>query len=189
MKDHSLGMDDKEFASLAQAALIRIQSGLENAGLDFETPGDGILKIDFDDGSKMVINRHGAAQEVWVAARSGGFHFRPTDGSWKDSRDGEDLYVKLAEADRAAGWRGSLVLNSAHLVGLLPGHPACSLALLLPSVALTLQSSVVLAALARTNKWSALYPKTKHSHPNTISMACMYNGIVSLRIASILIVN
>ncbi|MGA7949258.1 MAG: iron donor protein CyaY [Thiobacillaceae bacterium] len=97
MKDHSLGMDDKEFASLAQAALIRIQSGLENAGLDFETPGDGILKIDFDDGSKMVINRHGAAQEVWVAARSGGFHFRPTDGSWKDSRDGEDLYVKLAK--------------------------------------------------------------------------------------------
>jgi CyaY protein len=89
-------MDDKEFASLAHAALSRIQSGLDHAGLEFETPADGILEIDFDDGSKMVINRHGAAQEVWVAARSGGFHFRPTNGSWKDSRDGEDLYVKLA---------------------------------------------------------------------------------------------
>jgi CyaY protein len=89
-------MEDKEFASLAQSALTRIQTGLENADLDFETPADGILEIEFDDGSKMVINRHSAAQEIWVAARSGGFHFRPTDGTWKDSRDGEDLYVKLA---------------------------------------------------------------------------------------------
>jgi CyaY protein len=89
-------MDDKEFASLAEAALTRIQSGLDSAGLDFETPADGILEIDFDNGGKMVINRHGAAQEIWVAARSGGFHFRPTDGLWTDSRDGEDLYIKLA---------------------------------------------------------------------------------------------
>jgi CyaY protein len=89
-------MDDKEFGLLAQSALTRIQAGLENAELDFETPADGILEIEFDDGSKMVINRHSAAQEIWVAARSGGFHFRPTNGAWKDSRDGEDLYVKLA---------------------------------------------------------------------------------------------
>ena len=89
-------MDDKQFSSLAQSALARIQSGLEDAELDFETPADGILEIEFDDGSKMVINRHAAAQEIWVAARSGGFHFRPMDGFWKDSRDGEDLYLKLA---------------------------------------------------------------------------------------------
>jgi CyaY protein len=89
-------MDDKEFASLAQDALTRIQSGLENADMDFETPADGILEIEFEGGSKIVINRHSAAKEIWVAARSGGFHFRPTDGTWKDSRDGEDLYIKLA---------------------------------------------------------------------------------------------
>lgn len=89
-------MDDKEFGLLAQAALGRIQAGLENAELDFETPADGILEIEFDDGSKMVINRHNVAREIWVAARSGGYHFRPADGGWKDSRDGEDLYVKLA---------------------------------------------------------------------------------------------
>jgi CyaY protein len=90
-------MDDKEFASLAQTALTRIQSGLESADVDFETLADGILELEFEGGSKMVINRHSAAQEIWVAARSGGFHFRPAGGSWKDSRDGEDLYVKLAK--------------------------------------------------------------------------------------------
>lgn len=89
-------MDHKEFGLLAQTALTRIQSGLENAELDFESPADGVLEIEFDDGSKIVINRHGVAQEIWVAARSGGFHFRPTNGIWKDSRDGEDLYIKLA---------------------------------------------------------------------------------------------
>lgn len=89
-------MDDKEFDALAQAALTRIQVGLDNAGLDFEAPADGILQVEFDDGSKMVINRHGSAQEIWVAAQSGGFHFRPMGGSWRDSRDGEDLYIKLA---------------------------------------------------------------------------------------------
>jgi iron-sulfur cluster assembly protein CyaY len=89
-------MDDKEFELLAQAALARIQAGLENADLDFETPAEGILEVEFDNGSKMVINRHMAAQEIWVAAKSGGYHFHPIGGVWKDTRDQEDLYIKLA---------------------------------------------------------------------------------------------
>jgi CyaY protein len=89
-------MDDKEFGLLAQTALARIQTGLENADLDFETPADGIVEIEFENGSKMVINRHNVAQEIWVAAKSGGYHFRPLGGGWKDSRDEEDLYIKLA---------------------------------------------------------------------------------------------
>jgi CyaY protein len=89
-------MDNKDFSLLAQTALGRIQSGLENADLDFETPADGILEVEFEDGSKMIINQHNVAQEIWVAARSGGFHFRPTEDGWKDTRDGEDLFTKLA---------------------------------------------------------------------------------------------
>jgi iron-sulfur cluster assembly protein CyaY len=89
-------MDDKEFGLLAQAVLSHIQDGLEHADLDFESPADGVLEIEFKDGSKVIVNRHTAAQEIWVAARSGGFHFRPANGGWVDSRDGEDLYAKLA---------------------------------------------------------------------------------------------
>jgi CyaY protein len=91
-----IAMDDKEFNLLAQAAMSRIQAGLENAELDFEAPVDGVVEIEFDDGSKMVVNRHNVAREIWVAARSGGFHFRPEDGNWRDTRDGEDLFIKLA---------------------------------------------------------------------------------------------
>jgi len=47
-----------------------------------------VLEIEFADGSKMVINRHGAAREIWVAARSRWFPL-PLDGSaWRDTRDG-----------------------------------------------------------------------------------------------------
>lgn len=89
-------MNDNEFTQLTDAAFACIQQGLEDAGLDFELPADGILEIEFDDGSKMVINRHGAAREIWVAARSGGFHFRHDGTAWKDTRDGSELFAKLA---------------------------------------------------------------------------------------------
>ena len=96
-------MDDKTFDTLAGQALGRIQDGLESAGLDYETPADGVLEIEFEDGAKIVVNRHATAQEIWVAARSGGFHFRPGEDGWKDTRDGEDLYLKLARLIAAQG--------------------------------------------------------------------------------------
>lgn len=96
-------MDDKTFDTLAGEALGRIEYGLERAGLDYETPSEGVLEIEFEDGSKIVVNRHASAQEIWVAARSGGFHFRPGEEGWKDTRNGEDLYLKLARLIAAQG--------------------------------------------------------------------------------------
>ncbi len=89
-------MNDNEFIRLTDAAFTRLQQGLENADLDFELPADGILEIEFDDGSKLVVNRHSAAREIWVAARSGGFHFRHDGSAWIDTRDGSELFAKLA---------------------------------------------------------------------------------------------
>lgn len=89
-------MNDNEFIQLTEAAFARIQLALEQAGLDYEQPADGILEIEFDDGGKMVINRHGAAREIWVAARTGGFHFRHDGNAWHDTRDGSELFSKLA---------------------------------------------------------------------------------------------
>lgn len=96
-------MDEAEFNQSVDIALSRIERGIETANLDFETPADGIIEIDFDDGSKIIVNRHGVAREIWVAARSGGFHFKPHDGAWLDTKTGEDLYRKLADLI-AAQW-------------------------------------------------------------------------------------
>ena len=96
-------MDEAEFNQSVEAALSRIEQGIEAADLDFETPADGILEIEFDDGSKIIINRHGVAREIWVAARSGGFHFKSQGTAWVDTKTGEDLYAKLTALIAAQG--------------------------------------------------------------------------------------
>ncbi len=90
-------MEESEFNALAEKTLAAIEAGLENSGadVDFELGAGGVLEVEFADGSKMIINRHGAAREIWVAARSGGFHFRPDNGNWIDTRDGAELFAKL----------------------------------------------------------------------------------------------
>ena len=79
--------------------LAAIEAGLENSGadVDFELGAGGVLEVEFADGSKMIINRHGAAREIWVAARSGGYHFGWDGQSWRNARDGSELYARLSE--------------------------------------------------------------------------------------------
>src|ERR671932_1197104 len=92
-------MDAQEFAERADAALGRIEAALEATGVDadVERKEGGVLEIEFADGSRMVINRHGAARELWVAARSGGFHFRWDGTAWRDTRDGAELFAALSK--------------------------------------------------------------------------------------------
>ncbi|KXB30714.1 iron donor protein CyaY [Dechloromonas denitrificans] len=99
-------MEDKEFNALADAALARIEAALEacEADIDFELAAGGVLEIEFADGSKIIVNRHAVAREIWVAAKAGGFHFRWDGQSWLDTRDGAELMAKLsALASQQAG--------------------------------------------------------------------------------------
>lgn len=91
-------MDDKEFNTLAEATLARIDAALEASGadIDCQLAEGGVLEIEFDDGSKIIVNRHGVAREIWVAARSGGFHFRWDGAAWRDTRDAAELMEKLS---------------------------------------------------------------------------------------------
>jgi CyaY protein len=91
-------MNDSEFNALADAVLKRIEAGLEDSGidLDFALVSAGVLEIEFADGSKIIVNRHGAAKEMWVAARSGGFHFRWDGKAWRDTRDNGELLAALS---------------------------------------------------------------------------------------------
>ena len=91
-------MDETEFAAAAERALGRIERALEESGVDadVELKDGGVLEVEFADGSRMVINRHGAAREIWVAARSGGFHFRWDGAHWRDTRDGAELFAALS---------------------------------------------------------------------------------------------
>ena len=91
-------MEDKEFNARAELALTRVDAALEASGadVDCELAAGGVLEIEFADGSKIIVNRHGVAREIWVAARAGGFHFRWDGEVWRDTRDGDELMAKLS---------------------------------------------------------------------------------------------
>lgn len=98
-------MEEKEFLALADATLAQLENALDrlqaesSADIDFELKPGGIIEIVLEDGSKIIVNRHAAAREIWVAARSGGFHFKPAAGAggqWIGTRDGQDLVTVLS---------------------------------------------------------------------------------------------
>ena len=98
-------VSDSEFEALASRALQRVEAALEASGIDadFELKEGGVLEIEFADGSKIIVNRHGAAREIWVAARAGGFHFRWDGAAWRDTRNGGELFAELSKLVSAQG--------------------------------------------------------------------------------------
>lgn len=92
-------MTESEFEALADAALAAIERALEASGVDADVQqkGTGLLEVEFENGTKIVLNRQGAVRELWVAARSGGFHFRHDGLNWRDTRDGTELFAALSK--------------------------------------------------------------------------------------------
>ena len=90
-------MDERVFEAQATAAFEALEQALEATDLDFELKPGGVLEIEFDDGAKIIVNRHGAAREIWVAAPSGGFHYRWDGAAWRDTRSGNELFSALSE--------------------------------------------------------------------------------------------
>lgn len=99
-------MNDSEFIDLTDAVLARIENAIDDADLDADfVRNGGVLELEFDSGAKVIINRHEPNRELWIAARSGGFHFGlKDDGSWINARNGEEFFAALqALISEAAG--------------------------------------------------------------------------------------
>jgi len=60
-----------------------------------------VLTIECDDESRIIVNRHLPNREIWVAAKSGGFHFRAHDGRWRDVRGNDELAAALVRVLKA----------------------------------------------------------------------------------------
>jgi len=89
-------MTETEFHRQVDAVLARLETAFEaheELDLDLEA---GVLTVECPDGSKVIVNRQTPNREIWVAARSGGFHFRSVDGAWRDTRSGDELFAALA---------------------------------------------------------------------------------------------
>ena len=67
-------MSDQAFQRAAEATLDAVEAALERvadtAGLEVERQ-DNVITVSFDDDSKLIVNSHSSAREIWVAARAG----------------------------------------------------------------------------------------------------------------------
>jgi CyaY protein len=89
-------MNETEFHRAVDEVLARIEAAAEaTAGIDSDLEA-GILTLECPDASRIIVNRQAPNREIWVAARSGGFHFAWKDGAWRDTRSGDELFACLA---------------------------------------------------------------------------------------------
>ncbi len=89
-------MTETEFQLLVERTLAGIETALDELDLDYERKADTVLELSFDDDSRIVVNGQAAAREIWVAAKSGGQHFRYVEDAWINTRDGGELQRALS---------------------------------------------------------------------------------------------
>jgi len=96
-------MNETDFHRAVDAVLSRIEAAVEESdSLDVDLEA-GILTITCRDGSRIIVNRQTPNREIWVAARSGGFHFVAREGEWRDTRSGDELFASLARIVASQG--------------------------------------------------------------------------------------
>ena len=91
-------MNESEFNELADAVFQRIERAIDESDADIDYDSNGtVMEMEFEDGSKLIVNRHVPNREIWLAAKSGGFHYSYQDGKWFSQRDGSELFAKLGD--------------------------------------------------------------------------------------------
>ena len=94
-------LTDTEYHAAADRVLAAIErqadAWLQEGVVDIDTVrAGGLLELEFPNGSKVVVNKQPPLHELWLAARSGGFHFHWSEGAWI-TNDGQELFARLSE--------------------------------------------------------------------------------------------
>lgn len=96
-------MTDLEYLEAAEQVLRRIEAACDRINDDTDADIDnqrvgGMVTLVFDDRSQIVVNLQKPLLEVWLAARSGGYHYRWLDGQWRDTKNGEEFFARLSQS-------------------------------------------------------------------------------------------
>ena len=108
-------LSDSEFHQLAHAVLARVEAMVDRwldddvVDIDSQRTG-GLLELVFPNDSRLIVNTQPPLQELWLAARAGGYHYRHVQGRWLDTRDGSEFFDALS---RHASSQGGLGLQFA----------------------------------------------------------------------------
>ena len=102
-------MTDLEYLNHAEAALRAVELSCDkinestDADIDNQRSG-GMITLTFVNKSQIVMNLQKPLQEIWLAAKAGGFHYKCIDGKWLDTKNGAEFFAVLTrEASAQAG--------------------------------------------------------------------------------------
>lgn|SRR2546427_202352 len=110
-----MSLSDADYHAKAHALLARIEAQIDAwleadvADIDANRTG-GLLELTLPGGSKIVINTQPPLQEIWLAARAGGYHCRWDGQRWID-REGQEFFALLS---RCASEQAGIALTFAH---------------------------------------------------------------------------
>ena len=94
-------LSDVDYDSRARATLASVEATVDRLlqddviDIDASRTG-GLLELRFPAGGTIVINTQPPLHELWLAARSGGFHYKHAAGAWRDTRDGREFFEALS---------------------------------------------------------------------------------------------
>lgn len=92
-------MTESEFILHTERLFTHIEDQIDEGGWDLDCQLSGnVLTIEADDGTQIIVNRHTPNQELWIAAKSGGYHFVEKNGQWLSTRDDSEFFAVLNEA-------------------------------------------------------------------------------------------
>lgn len=95
-------MTDSEYMDLSEALLHAVETVCDrindetDADLDNQRVG-GMVTITFSNRSQIVINQQKPLREIWMATKSGGFHYRWLDGQWQDTKGQGEFFAALTQ--------------------------------------------------------------------------------------------
>ena len=92
-------MEESTFNDIVDEVLEEIEQRVEDSGIEIDTECvGGILTLEFENGSKVIINRQTPLRQIWVAAKSGGFHFclDAQQKVWREENKQDELFQALS---------------------------------------------------------------------------------------------
>lgn len=102
-------MTDLEYMDRAEAVLKAIELACDRINEDTDADIDnqrvgGMITLVFRNRSQIVINLQKPLHEIWMAARSGGYHYKFDGQQWLDTKGAGELFAHLSrEASTQSG--------------------------------------------------------------------------------------
>ena len=100
--DTASTLTDAQYEQAIRTTLSRIEQTVDRwleedvADIDGARTG-GMLTLTMPNRSQLIVNAQPPLQELWLAAKRGGFHFKWTSGgTWVDSKSGEEFFALLS---------------------------------------------------------------------------------------------